>query len=145
MIAWSVVRGSRQREVELRLPVNENLQFVELVDVRIAVRTIRFDQMESVNTIRQHVPIVLLHSLGEVVALRQAIRTPDPGWWSRLALIDCPTLIIGGGPTSHVDQDRLQDVSRLIATSRFVQLNVGHSIHQSEPEAFAELVSDALA
>ena len=80
-----------------------------------------------------------------VIALRQAIRTPDPGWWTRLRSITCPTLIIAGGPTSHVDQVRLQEVSRSIGTCRFEEVNVGHSIHQAEPELFGDLVIGALA
>jgi esterase len=81
----------------------------------------------------------------EVVALRQAIRTPDRGWWARLREIDCPTVIIGGGPSSHVDQLRPQQVSHSIANCRFVEVDVGHSIHQAEPQRFGDLVVAALA
>jgi pimeloyl-ACP methyl ester carboxylesterase len=80
-----------------------------------------------------------------VVALRQAIRTPDPDWWARLRSIECPTLIIAGGPTSHVDQVRLRLVSSSIRTCHFVEVDVGHSIHQAEPEGFGDLVIGALA
>ncbi len=79
-----------------------------------------------------------------VVALRRAIRNPDRDWWARLSAIRCPTLILGGGPTSHVDQNGLRDVAQHIATSRFIEVDVGHLIHRSQPERFAELVIDAL-
>ncbi|MGI9602673.1 MAG: alpha/beta fold hydrolase, partial [Acidimicrobiales bacterium] len=33
--------------------------------------------------------------------------TPDPTWWSQLASVVAPTLVIGGGPDSHVDQEQM--------------------------------------
>jgi esterase len=32
----------------------------------------------------------------------QQLRQPDPSWWSELPEIMAPTLVIGGGSTSHV-------------------------------------------
>jgi pimeloyl-ACP methyl ester carboxylesterase len=34
-------------------------------------------------------------------AVRQ-LRVPDPQWWDRLALITAPTLLVSGGPASHI-------------------------------------------
>jgi pimeloyl-ACP methyl ester carboxylesterase len=79
-----------------------------------------------------------------VVELRQMIRTPDRLWWERLRKIQSPTLIVGGGAASQVDQDRLRQVGDTIAHCRFVTINVGHSIHRAEPARFAQLVLDAL-
>lgn len=81
----------------------------------------------------------------EVVQLRQLIRTPDPGWWARLGGIRGRTLIIGGGSSSHVDQDRLRAVVDCVAKASFVTVDVGHSIHRADPERFAQLVLHALA
>ena len=35
------------------------------------------------------------------------LEAPDPAWWTSLARISVPTLVIAGGSTSHVPQDAL--------------------------------------
>ncbi len=57
-----------------------------------------------------------------------------------LAEITAPTLLVGGGPTSHVPQDLLVDVSRAVPDCSVVTIPVGHDLHESEPDAFAETV-----
>jgi len=37
-----------------------------------------------------------------VLAVRRQIDAPDPAWLHRLGSITAPTLVIGGGPDSHI-------------------------------------------
>ncbi|MEU4511200.1 alpha/beta hydrolase [Nonomuraea wenchangensis] len=65
------------------------------------------------------------------------LRTPDTGWWERLTAITAPTLLISGGPTSHVSPDALARVSRIISDCRLVTVaEAGHRVHSLEPEEF---------
>jgi pimeloyl-ACP methyl ester carboxylesterase len=73
-------------------------------------------------------------------AVRQ-LRIPDPAWWSRLALITAPTLLISGGPASHVPPRHLAEVARSIPECSFVTIPAGHRVHSRRPEQFlAEVV-----
>ena len=72
-------------------------------------------------------------------------RRPDVEWWSQLSSITAPTLLIHGGPDSHVPGYRLEEMARLIPDCRLVTLPVGHRVHLSAPDPFAELVLIFLA
>jgi pimeloyl-ACP methyl ester carboxylesterase len=87
-----------------------------------------------------------------VPAIFGRLAAPDPGWWSSLARITVPTLVIAGGSTSHVPQSVLADAAALIPQARLVTLEgAGHSPHRDAPERFrpelagflSELTSDA--
>jgi 3-oxoadipate enol-lactonase len=71
-----------------------------------------------------------------VVAIRRQIDNPDPAWLGRLGRITAPTLVIGGGPASHVPQDWVADLARDIPGARMETIEAGHSIHIAAPEAF---------
>ena len=62
-----------------------------------------------------------------------------------LAGITAPTLIIGGGPASHVNQDQLAQMAGLIPGARLITLPAGHLVHAGRPEAFISAVADFLA
>ena len=51
-----------------------------------------------------------------VPAIIAQLNDPDPAWWDRLGDITASTLIIAGGPDSHVPQDKLQESVELIPT-----------------------------
>ena len=72
-------------------------------------------------------------------------RRPDELWWSQLSSITAPTLLIHGGPESHVPGYRLEEMTKLIPDCRLVTLPVGHRVHLSAPDPFAELVLTFLA
>jgi esterase len=73
-----------------------------------------------------------------VSAISSQFSDPDPAWWASLARITCPTLIIGGGSTSHVPQQLLADAAELIPDARLVTLEgAGHTTHRTQPERFA--------
>jgi 3-oxoadipate enol-lactonase len=71
-----------------------------------------------------------------VTDIRAQIDTPDPAWWERLGQVTAATLVIGGGPGSHVPQDRVADLARQIPAARLETIPAGHLIHAAEPAAF---------
>ncbi|MCG0284236.1 alpha/beta hydrolase [Streptomyces sp. PSAA01] len=76
-----------------------------------------------------------------VLAIRKQIDTPDPVWWERLAGITAETLVVAGGPGSHVPQDGVAELAHRIPGGRMVTIPVGHLIHSADPKAFTEAVS----
>ncbi len=73
------------------------------------------------------------------------LRHPDPSWWNDLSRITAPTLLIGGGSTSHVPQEELVEVARLIPHCRLVTIeDAGHAVHQNRPAEYIALVKDFL-
>jgi pimeloyl-ACP methyl ester carboxylesterase len=61
---------------------------------------------------------------------------PDDAWWHRLRSITVPTLLIRGGPGSHLDQGDLTAIGRLIPQCQQLTIPVGHRVHSGAPEAF---------
>jgi pimeloyl-ACP methyl ester carboxylesterase len=74
-----------------------------------------------------------------ISAVRQ-LRVPDPAWWARLALITAPTLVISGGPASHLPPGRLAQASRSIRGSQLVTIPAGHRVHSRSPGRFLDVV-----
>jgi pimeloyl-ACP methyl ester carboxylesterase len=71
-----------------------------------------------------------------VPATDRELNEPDPAWWEELTAITSPTLVIGGGPTSHVPQTRLAELAGRIPGGRLVTIDAGHLVHESRPEDF---------
>lgn len=76
-----------------------------------------------------------------VLAVRRQIDVPDPRWLERLSQITAKTLVLAGGPLSHVPQDGVAELARLIPGGRLVTIPVGHLIHHGAPEPFTKAVS----
>ncbi|GHE13980.1 alpha/beta fold hydrolase [Streptomyces alanosinicus] len=76
-----------------------------------------------------------------VLAVRRQIDAPDPRWLERLGQITAETLVLAGGPHSHVPQDGVAELARRIPGGRVIPIPVGHLIHHAAPEAFTEAVS----
>ncbi|MCH0543049.1 alpha/beta fold hydrolase [Streptomyces sp. MUM 203J] len=74
-----------------------------------------------------------------VLAVKSQLDTPDPAWSARLADITAPTLVVAGGPLSHVPQEGLADLARRVPRGRLVTVPAGHLIHRTEPERFSDL------
>ena len=70
---------------------------------------------------------------------------PDPAWWDTLAAIEVPTLVIAGGPDSHVDQADLARMADQIPASRLLTLGGGHNVHTTRPDQFVATVTQFLA
>jgi pimeloyl-ACP methyl ester carboxylesterase len=73
-----------------------------------------------------------------VAAIRRQIADPDPAWWERLGQVTAETLVIGGGPASHVPQDWVADLARRIPAARLVTIPAGHLVHAADPAAFTQ-------
>ena len=72
-------------------------------------------------------------------AVRQ-LRVPNAAWWQQLALITAPTLLISGGPASHIPPEQLTEAARCIRASHLVTIPAGHRVHSRSPERFRAAV-----
>ncbi|KUJ65515.1 alpha/beta hydrolase [Streptomyces albus subsp. albus] len=61
---------------------------------------------------------------------------PDPQWLTGFADITAPTLVIGGGPTSHFPQELLADLAERLPDARLVTIDAGHLVHATRPAEF---------
>ncbi len=75
-----------------------------------------------------------------VLSDRRQIDVPDPMRLERLSQITAKTLVLAGGPHSHVPQDGVAELARRIPGGRVVTVPVGHLIHRAAPEPFTEAV-----
>lgn len=81
-----------------------------------------------------------------VPSILRQLNEPDPEWWTHLTDIIAPTLIIGGGSTSHVPQQKLQEVAELISNCELVTIEgAGHSVHNATLSAFLANVKNFLS
>jgi esterase len=79
-----------------------------------------------------------------VPSILHQLNEPDPNWWARLPEISVPTLIIGG-ESSHIPQNKLLEVSKLIPTCDLITIeNAGHHVHESNLPAFLAAVQNFL-
>ncbi|MER0478390.1 alpha/beta hydrolase [Streptomyces sp. Edi2] len=78
-----------------------------------------------------------------VVAERNA---PDPAWWDAPAKVTAPTLVIGGGESSHIPQDHLARLAERMPDARLVTVEgAGHLVHEERPGEFLAAVTSFLA
>jgi len=75
-----------------------------------------------------------------VPAIVKQVNDGDPAAWDGLGAITAPTLLIGGGPESHIPQDRLVAVAARIPRCDLVTIPAGHHVHEARPAEFAEAV-----
>jgi pimeloyl-ACP methyl ester carboxylesterase len=68
------------------------------------------------------------------------LRIPDSGWWDALGGVPAPTLVISGGPRSHVSTDSLAALATALPTGTLAVVPVGHRIHSLAPAAFTATV-----
>ena len=80
-----------------------------------------------------------------VAAVAAQVHDPSMRWWPPLRTLGVPLLVVGGGPTSSVPQDRLAEVVRLVPDGTLVTLDTGHDVHETRPEEFADAVLRWLA
>lgn len=79
-----------------------------------------------------------------VPSILRQLNEPNPEWWARLTDIIMPTLIIGGG-SSHIPQNKLQEVSKLIPNCELVTIkDAGHFVHEANLPAFLAAVKGFL-
>ena len=56
-----------------------------------------------------------------------------------------PTLIVAGGPGSHIPQDAIAKVARTIPDCRLVTIEAGHLVHEERPEEFGAEIAAFLS
>ena len=79
-------------------------------------------------------------------AIRSQHNDPPPAWWEELDRIAVPTLIIAGGPSSHVPQEMLAAAAERIPGGELATVEGGgHFVHTTEPVVFLKLVTDFIA
>lgn len=73
------------------------------------------------------------------------LRTPDEAYLAALPKITARTLVISGGPKSHVSPDDVAFLARAIPGAALETIAVGHRVHSLAPERFRDLVTPFLA
>lgn len=68
---------------------------------------------------------------------------PDPSWWDLATHIRARTLVVGGS-RSHIPQDDLAALTRLIPQGSFVSLDATHTVHADRPGEFLAVVTPFL-
>lgn len=72
-----------------------------------------------------------------VPAIVGQLDDPDPAWCHRLTEITAPKLLIAGGPSSHVPQDKLEELLAQLPRCTMLTIPVGHHVHAARPAEFA--------
>ncbi|MET8542997.1 alpha/beta fold hydrolase [Kitasatospora sp. NPDC004799] len=80
-----------------------------------------------------------------VRAVKAQFDDPDPAWREGLARITARTLAVAGGPASHVPQERIAELARLVPDCRLVTVEAGHLVHAARPAEFVAVVAPFLA
>ncbi|NLU73552.1 alpha/beta hydrolase [Streptomyces sp. HNM0575] len=66
---------------------------------------------------------------------------PDPRWYEQLAAITAPTLVVGGGASSHLPQEDMAAVAERVPHGTFVTVEEGgHMVHEQRPKEFVSAV-----
>ncbi|GAA3299843.1 alpha/beta hydrolase [Dactylosporangium vinaceum] len=68
------------------------------------------------------------------------LREPNPAWWDGLPKLQAPSLVLSGGPKSHIPPARLELVAAAIPGAELVTIPVGHRIHSTAPAEFSAAV-----
>jgi 3-oxoadipate enol-lactonase len=80
-----------------------------------------------------------------VTALSTEASDPPASSRDGLAAITAPTLVVAGGPDSHVSQERLADMTALIPGGQMITIPAGHLVHAAQPARFVPAVTAFLA
>lgn len=73
------------------------------------------------------------------------LRRPQPDWWAGLSTINSPTILLAGGPKSHLDQSRFGLVANLMPSATVTTIEAGHRIHTHAPDRWLTTVRTFLA
>lgn len=80
-----------------------------------------------------------------VVAIRSQIERADPAWWDMIAEITVPTLVIAGGPESHLAQYKIAEMAARLPAGQLTTIPGGHDVHNAYPAEYADAVRRFLA
>jgi 3-oxoadipate enol-lactonase len=73
-------------------------------------------------------------------ATYEQMSDPDMRGWPALSMITAPTLVVAGGPASHIPSERITEMAKLIPDCTVVTINIGHHVHQNAPDESAHAV-----
>jgi pimeloyl-ACP methyl ester carboxylesterase len=76
-----------------------------------------------------------------VEQVRPEIDAPDPRWPQIMAAIEAPTLVIGGGASSFLPQEHVEELATTVAHGTRVTIDAGHLVHATRPDAFLAAVT----
>src|SRR5882757_7399132 len=79
-----------------------------------------------------------------VPAIAAQRNAPPARHWDGLAEITAPTLIVAGGPRSHLRQDELAKVAERVPDARLTTIDAGHMVHDERPAEFRAVLRDFL-
>jgi 3-oxoadipate enol-lactonase len=68
------------------------------------------------------------------------LRTPDPQWWADLSRITARTLLVGGGPTSHLPMEPQRAVASAVRGRFELVDGAGLRVHSRRPDEFRDVV-----
>lgn len=81
----------------------------------------------------------------DATALSNEFTEPQvSSWRESLRHIQAPTLLVAGGPASHVDQHQLADMAALIPDCELITIPAGHLVHAARPAEFTAVVTGFL-
>jgi pimeloyl-ACP methyl ester carboxylesterase len=75
-----------------------------------------------------------------VPAIVNQVNAGDPETWDLLTTITAPTLIIAGGPESHIPHAQLEAAASRIPACTLLTIPAGHHIHTTRPTEFQQSV-----
>ncbi|MFW5473522.1 alpha/beta fold hydrolase [Knoellia sp. CPCC 206450] len=120
-----------------------------LVACRVAARSplVRRLVLEDVGLLRPRMPAAPVRPDGDlafdwavVEQVRPEVDTPAADWPKVLAGIAAPVLAVGGGPTSFVPQEWVDDLVAVVPRATTVTIDVGHEVHAARPREFLDAV-----
>lgn len=76
--------------------------------------------------------------------VRPEIDDPAPDWPDVARRVLVPTLVLAGGATSPMPQDRVRELAATLPRGRLETIEAGHFIHETRPEAFLTAVMEFL-
>lgn len=82
------------------------------------------------------------HDWQVVGPIVRGFRTPDPAWCGSTSAT-APTLVVAGGPSSSISQDRIHALAETLG-AELVRIDVGHRVPRQAPDRFAEVVGEFL-
>jgi 3-oxoadipate enol-lactonase len=78
------------------------------------------------------------------VTILAEVNRGDEAAWRGLSRITAPTLIVGGGPDSHIPQEKLADAVDRLPHGELVTIPAGHYVHNQRPGEFIAAVQNWL-
>ncbi|HXY44148.1 MAG TPA: alpha/beta hydrolase [Acidimicrobiales bacterium] len=79
-----------------------------------------------------------------LLAIRGEVDDPDLDAWANLPRITARTLMVAGGPTSPVSQEKIHEAVALVRQATLVTIPAGHHVHTNEPNEFVATVLEWL-